>query len=163
MKQIKLIFFLLVFAVVLLPACTGGTANSGKLEVHDAWGRNSPKAAVNGAFYMTVVNNSKQDDSLLSAASEACSTVELHEMYMMENDVMGMRPVPGGSIPVAAGETVELKVGGLHVMCLDKLVEFTAGSKIQITLVFENAGEMSVTAEIRDASEGSMNMEGNGG
>ncbi len=159
MKHFKLIVLLVVFATVLMTACSSG-ADEGKLEVNGVWGRTSPMAAANGAFYLNVVNNSKNDDTLLSAASDACGVVELHEMYMKENDVMGMRPVPGGNIPVPAGQTVELKVGGMHVMCLDKQVEFTAGTEIPITLVFENAGEMSVTAEIRDTAEGNMDMEG---
>lgn len=156
MKQFKLMF-LFVFVAMLMAACTGG--GSGELEVNGVWGRTSPKAAANGAFYMNVVNNTNEDDTLLSATSEACGVVELHEMYMKENDVMGMRPVPGGTIPVAAGETVELKVGGLHVMCLDKQVEFTVGDEIPVTLTFENAGEMEVTAEIQDTAEGNMNMD----
>jgi copper(I)-binding protein len=41
-------------------------------------------------------------------------------------------------------------VGGLHVMCLDKQVDFTSGSRIPLTLFFANAGEMAVEAEIRE-------------
>ncbi|MCA9930024.1 MAG: copper chaperone PCu(A)C [Anaerolineales bacterium] len=156
----RIIFIISALLIVLLAACTGGAAETGELEVTDVWGRTSPMAAANGAFYMTVANNTGEDDALISASSDACGTTELHEMYMKENDVMGMRPVPGGSIPVPAGETVELKVGGLHVMCLDKQAEFNAGDQFEITLQFENAGEMVVTAEIRDMADGNMDMEG---
>ena len=157
MKHFKMMLLLFV-AVVLMSACSPG-GEAGELEVTDVWGRNSPKAAENGAFYMNVVNNTNEDESLLSATSEACGVVELHEMYMKENDVMGMRQVPGGSIPVAAGETVELKVGGLHVMCLGKQIDFEVGTEIPITLTFDNAGEMEIVAEIRDMAAGSMDME----
>ena len=146
--------------IVALAACSGG---SGEMEVCDVWGRTSPAAAANGAFYMKITNNTGQDDSLLSAATDVCGTVELHEMYMKENDVMGMRPVPGGSVALPDGEMVELKVGGLHVMCIGKTREFMTGDEIPITLTFAEAGTMAVTAEIRDAADmPNMNMDGDG-
>ncbi|MCP5100446.1 MAG: copper chaperone PCu(A)C [Chloroflexi bacterium] len=160
MKKIVTLPLLFLFASVLFVACTtAAPAESGNLEVNDVWGRTSPMAAANGAFYMVIENKTNTDDSLLSAATEACGTAELHEMYMKENDVMGMRPVEGGVILVPAGETVELKAGGMHVMCLDKQVDFSAGDIIPIALVFETAGEMVVEAEIRDTADSGMNME----
>ena len=153
------VFLFAVLALVLLTACGGG---SGELTVENAWGRTSPMGAENGAFYMTVVNETGADDELLSASIDACNTVELHEMYMMENDVMGMREVPGGSIPVPAGESVELKVGGLHVMCIGKTAEFTPGDTFDVTLNFAEAGEMVVTADIRDSEDMPMDMDGEG-
>lgn len=151
MKQLKLLLLvtLLLAGVV---ACSSNTAD-GKMEVVDAWGRSSPMAAQNGAFYMQVTNNTGTDDKLLSAATEACEVVELHEMYMRENDMMGMRPVPDGFIALPAGETVELKVGGLHVMCIGKIANFEVGDTYPVILQFENAGEMEITVEIRDNAD----------
>ncbi|MCA9969517.1 MAG: copper chaperone PCu(A)C [Anaerolineales bacterium] len=149
----------LLLLLLVLAACGGGA--SGEMEVSDVWGRTSPMAAANGAFYMQITNNTGQDDALMAVQTDACGTVELHEMYMRENDVMGMRPVPGGSIPLPDGETVELKVGGLHVMCLEKTREFAAGDTIQLTLQFEQAADMGVTADIRDTEDApAMDMDG---
>jgi copper(I)-binding protein len=150
---------LLVMALLLLVACTVGTDSEESMEVTDVWGRNSPAAAENGAFYMTITNNTGTDDILLSADADVCNAVELHEMYMKENDVMGMRPVPDGKISIPNGETAELKVGGLHVMCLGKTDDLTLGAEVPITLTFENAGEIVVTAAIRDEAPGGMDME----
>lgn len=158
MKRVKILLAWLAL-VMLLAAC--GSGGSGEMEVADVWGRTSPMAAANGAFYMQVTNNTGQDDKLLSASAAACGTVELHEMYMKEGDVMGMRPVTAGYIPLPKGEMVELKVGGLHVMCINKVQEFTVGAQIPITLTFEKAGTMEVTAEIRDTAEmPGMNSDG---
>ncbi|MBP6803518.1 MAG: copper chaperone PCu(A)C, partial [Chloroflexi bacterium] len=80
-----------------------------------------------------------------------------------DNGAMGMRPVEGGLISIPAGGTVELKVGGLHVMCIDKLRALETGEQIPLTLTFANAGEMVVNAEIREEameSSGSMEMGG---
>ena len=151
-----LVVILIVLASV---GCTASGGSSGEIEVENVWGRNSPKAAQNGAFYMNISNNSGEDDELLGAKADACGAVELHEMYMKENDVMGMREVPGGTIPLTDGETVELKVGGLHVMCIDKQAEFNIGDKIPLTLEFANAGEMELMVEIRESEMGGMEMD----
>ena len=133
---------------------------SDAVEVTGVWGRNSPMAAPNGAFYMVVTNGTDEDDKLLSASADICGVTELHEMYTKENNVMGMRPVPDGYITVPAGGMAELKVGGMHVMCIDKSEAFEIGQEIPITLVFENAGEMEVIAEIsEEAMEMDMDME----
>ena len=100
----------------------------------------------NAAFYMQLIG-SDTDDTLVSAASPACGMVELHESQMADG-VMSMQHLPEG-IPVPAGETVSLEPGGLHVMCMmvqDPLVE---GETVDVTLVFENTGEVEIDAEIR--------------
>ena len=150
MKRAMFLFLVLLVSV----GCATSGENAGEIEIENVWGRSSPMVAQNGAFYMIVTNNTGEDDELLAAKTDACGTVELHEMYMKENDVMGMRQVPGGTIPVPAGETVELKVGGLHVMCIDKQTAVEVGDKIPISLEFANAGEISVTAEIRESEMG---------
>ncbi len=62
--------------------------------------------------------------------------------------MMTMQPVD--SVPVPAGETVELKPGGYHVMLLDVQKELVPGDTIEVTLTFELAGEVTVTAEVRE-------------
>ncbi len=150
----KRLMMLVLFTAVALgaAACSGG--GSGALEVQDVWGRNAPAAAPNAAFYMTIVNNTGEDEQLLGASVDLCGATELHEMYDKGNDVMGMRPVPGGVIDIPAGETVELKVGGLHVMCIDKDRALEIGEEIPIKLTFANAGDRQVTAEIREGAMG---------
>jgi len=161
MKKVVFIVLAIVLLASLAACSSGGAESDGSMVVENVWGRNSPMAAPNGAFYMTITNNTGQDDSLTGAAVDVCGTVELHEMYMKEDDVMGMREVEGGAIPVPNGETVELKVGGLHVMCIGKTKEFELGEKFPITLSFANAGDIVVEAEIREeAMDGGMDMDG---
>ncbi len=146
----KKVLILLALLLVTAVACTASGGDEESITITDPWGRTSPAAAENGAFYMTLTNNSDSEDKLLSATTDACGTVELHEMYDKGDGVMGMRPVEGGTIQVPAGGSTELKPGGLHVMCMMKQVDFAAGTEIPLTLTFENAGEMEITAEIRD-------------
>jgi len=160
MKRGLKLFPLLVVLVVV--GCTASSSDSGDLEIENVWGRSSPMVAQNGAFYMTITNGSGEDEQLLSAETDACGTVELHEMYMKENDVMGMRQIPGGTISIPKGETVELKVGGMHVMCIDKQGAFEVGEIISVILNFSGAGAIEVMADIRDSEPEGMDMEEGG-
>ncbi|MCB9134357.1 MAG: copper chaperone PCu(A)C [Anaerolineales bacterium] len=142
-------WILFLFVLLTISACSSASTGP-KITVEGVWGRNSPMMATAGAFYMQIKNSGSEADKLVSASSEACGTIELHESYMMDNGAMGMRPVEGGSIEIPAGTTVELKVGGLHVMCLNKTSEFQLGDKYPLTLVFENSGEMTVEVSIQE-------------
>lgn len=134
----------LVLALGVLAASCGG---SGGIEVSDQWGRTSPMAAANGAFYLTL-DNGGEADTLVAASTDACGTVELHTTVMTDG-VMKMQMVEGG-IDIPADGSVRLEPGGLHIMCIDKQVDFVAGQKIELTLDFANADSKTIEVEIRD-------------
>ena len=104
-----------------------------------------PGAKVGGGF-MTIVNHGKTGDRLVSASCDCAGQVQLHEMTM-ENDVMKMREKKDG-IAIPAGETVELKHGGLHVMFLDVKSPFMENEMFKATLNFEKAGKVEVEFEV---------------
>jgi copper(I)-binding protein len=66
----------------------------------------------------------------------------------MGGGMMTMKPVT--SIEIPAGETVELKPGGYHIMLLDVKKVLAVGDTIEVTLTFEKAGEVQATAEVRE-------------
>ena len=134
-----------VLLMLLVAACGGGA----DIEVSDVWGRPSPAAASNGAFYMVISSNADVADHLVEASSDACRFTELHES-MMSDGVMSMSPVGPAGIEIPAGGEAVLEVGGLHVMCIDKQADFVEGDSYEITLEFENAGEIVVEAEIKE-------------
>ena len=146
----KPILVLLSVMLLGLVGCASPTPAAPKITIEGAWGRSSPMIAQAGAFYMVVRNTGPVADKLTAAKSGSCGTVELHESYMMPNGVMGMRMVTGGTIDVPANGQVELKVGGLHIMCIEKKVDLKAGVKIPLTLVFEKNGQMNVEVEIKE-------------
>ncbi len=137
----------LVLLIGVVAAACGGSA--GGIEVTDVWGRPSPSAATNAAFYMNITNGGDAPDQLVGASSPACSVTELHEMYMKDGGVMGMRPVQGGAVEIAPGATVEFKPGGLHVMCIGITEELKPGTTVPLTLTFEQAGDLQLEVEIR--------------
>ncbi len=129
------------------PALTGDA-----LRVENAWARPSPMAAGNGAVYLVIVNPTDQADRLVAADSSAAENVELHET-VNDGGVMRMEPRPEG-FPVDPKSIVELKPGGKHIMLLGLKAPLEVGQEIQVTLTFEKAGEISVTAPVKEMGEG---------
>ena len=100
-----------------------------------------PGQPVAGGF-LKLTNKGTADDKLISASSPKSGRVELHEMAM-KGDVMEMRALDGG-IAIAAGTTVELTPGGLHVMFFDISGAFKDGDMVPVTLTFEKAGTVEL-------------------
>ncbi|MEM7530946.1 MAG: copper chaperone PCu(A)C [Chloroflexota bacterium] len=99
-----------------------------------------------GSVWLFIMNGTDTDDMLLGGEIPGCGVVEIHNMFM-ENDVMIMRQVEDG-LPIPAGEIVELKQGGLHIMCINKEGPLEAGTDIEFVLQFENAGAVNVSGTV---------------
>ncbi|MBY5973429.1 copper chaperone PCu(A)C [Ferrimonas balearica] len=104
-----------------------------------------PNAPVGGGF-LTITNTGDNDDRLVGAESPLAGHMEVHEMAM-EGDVMRMRELADGLV-IPAGETVELKPGGYHLMLMDLQAPLVEGETATITLIFENAGRVEVPLAI---------------
>jgi copper(I)-binding protein len=132
--------------IVLAAALTGCSFTRDGIQVKNAWVRAGQTGSTAGAFAL-IENQGEQNDRLLGAECAVARAVEIHETTM-EGDIMRMRPVE--SIDIPAGEQVELKPGGYHIMLIDLQRDLKVGEKITLTLVFENAGKVSVDAEVRE-------------
>ena len=66
---------------------------------------------------------------------------------MSSGGMMGMQKVDRVEVP--AGGKLELKPGSYHIMLIGLNQELKVGDKIDITLKFEKAGDVKVTAEVR--------------
>lgn len=147
----KRMWWLMLVGVIVLAACAPA-ASGPKISVEALWGRTSPKVADAGAFYLVIKNTGTAADKLIGVKADACGMAELHETVDKGGGMMEMQPIAGQAIEIPAGGTVELKPGGMHVMCMMKKVDFTAGTKLPVTLVFEKSGEMKLEAEIKDSA-----------
>lgn len=146
MKRVTLL--MLIVLTVLLAGCD--SQRSGTILVEEVWTRPTPQGAQNTAFYMSIENGTDQDDALTGVTSGFCQAVELHQSFVDEEGVMEMRPLEGGRIPLPAGEEVELEPGSVHAMCLQIAEPLQEGDRVVLTLQFENAPDIRVTAEVRE-------------
>ena len=119
----------------------------GELDVSAPWSRAIPPAAPVAAGYLSIHNRGSHDDRLVEVRSTAAARVEIHELRH-EDGMARMRQLPDG-LPLPAGDTVELRPGGYHLMFITPGEGFVAGSQVDATLVFERAGELAVQFEVR--------------
>lgn len=132
----------------------------GPITVEQPWSRASPGAAPNGAAYMTL-RTTGGADRLVAVESPAAQRAELHTLEMA-GTVMRMRPVD--AIDVPAGGAVTLQPGGLHVMLMGLDKPLVEGETLPLTLVFEDAGRVAVSAQILGVgARGPGGQSGHGG
>lgn len=115
--------------------------------VHDAWTRESPMVDLAGAVFMVIDNTTTQDDALIGASSPAATAVELHQSAMADDGQISMTPVE--SVPVPAGGTAVLEPGGYHVMLIGLVDPLEVGASIDVTLTFEHASPLTVSALVQ--------------
>jgi len=114
--------------------------------VSDPWARASVTAT--GAAYLTLENAGEADDALVAVRSNVAEKAEIHDMTM-DGMVMRMRKLERLALP--AGETVRLAPGGLHIMLIRLHGPLAEGDAVPLTLVFETAGEIEVSAAVQKA------------
>ena len=116
----------------------------GSITIGHPYARATAAGQPTGGGFMKLVNGGAAD-RLLSASAEVSKSVEIHEMKM-EGDVMKMRQVDG--LALQAGQTVELKPGGYHVMFIGLKAPLKAGESFPVRLKFEKAGEVTVDVKV---------------
>ena len=134
----------------------GAAAQTGQIEVKDAWARATPGKAENGAAYLTI--ETPAADKLVAVSSPAAKKTGLHTMTT-EGGIMKMRPLD--RIEVPANQPVTLKPGGIHIMLQGLNEPLQAGKSFPLTLTFEKAGQRQVEVAVEKA--GAMGPEGHAG
>ncbi len=141
---------LLSALILLLAACGGGDANepaAGGITIEEAWARPPAMAGGNGAAYFLLSNDGAVADRLIGVASPL-AMAEMHESVMADDGTMAMNPVDGVDLP--AGETVAFERGGLHIMFMGVAEPPAVGDTVQLTLTFQNAGEITIDVPVRE-------------
>jgi len=98
-----------------------------------------------GVAYLAITNHGKSPDSLIAASSPAAARVEIHESRIVDG-VARMRPLT--QVAIAAGATVKIEPGGIHLMLVDLKSPLTAGKPVPLTLEFRGAGRITVNLSV---------------
>lgn len=137
----------LVGILVFLSSQMTAYGQEGEIVITDEWARPVLIAGRPGGAYLIIQNNGSDADKLVSAEASIAARVEIHE-HTMTDGVMRMSEVEGG-IEIPAGEKVELKPGGYHVMMFETDGTYAPGDTIDLKLTFEKAGVIEKTLEIK--------------
>lgn len=128
-------------AATMTMAAAPGPVTFGKLTIEDQWVRVTANTVT--AAYM-VIKNSGEADTLIKATSPISSNVQLHEV-VSDGSTSKMQEKVGG-FPVPANGEVTLRPGAYHIMMMDLKEPLTEGQVISITLTFEKAGDVTISA-----------------
>lgn len=112
------------------------TQTAQPVKVERAWIRARLPGQDASAGYMTLTNAGSAARKLVAASTSAAGSTELHQMSM-DGDVMRMRAVDAIDLP--AGQTVELKPGGFHLMLMKLKTPLAKNTSVPLTLTFEDA------------------------
>ena len=139
--------FITGFAATLLMATS---AFAEGLMVKDPYARAARPNAPTGAAFMTLMNHSDQDITLIGVSSDVAKRVELHTHIENGEGVMQMSEIEG-SITIPAGEMHMMKRGGDHVMMMGLTQSLVDGETFSVTFEFENGAEMVVEIPVDNA------------
>ena len=145
-------------AMIVLSTLNLTAADSDRFTFSDVQLRASTAGMPSSAAYLKIINNGVSDDRLIAAKAAIAQRVEIHSMEM-DNGVMRMRAVDGG-LAIAAGGSVTLAPGGLHIMLMGLTTDLAPDTKHEIILVFEKAGDVKLTGTAKRPADIMMNMPG---
>ena len=121
---------------------------AGKVELHETTAAMTDGTGMTGT---TAMNGSGMtDDTGMTTTSMMTDGTGMTGTTMAGSGMMQMKPVD--RVPVPAGETAALKPGGYHIMLLELPEPLEVGATFELTLTFEEAGEIVVTATVRDTA-----------
>ena len=115
-------------------------------KVTSEWAR--PAASgTNTAAYFELQNGLSTADTLLNVYSTIAEGVQIHESFMADDGLAGMRH--HGQVSVPSGSSVALEPGGIHVMFLQLKEDLAIGDSIQVDLEFKHQGIRTLTIPIK--------------
>jgi hypothetical protein len=135
----------LLLACLALLGALRAHAQSPALSAQDAWIRATPGVDV-AAAYLTLHNGGTQPVVVIGVRSPAAAQAMIHESSLV-NGQSTMRARE--HLRIAAGETLRLAPGALHIMLHGLTRTLAPEDEIPLVLLLEGGGTLSVTARVR--------------
>lgn len=114
--------------------------------IEHGWIRLLPGGMPMHAGFGTVENRCAKPATIVSVASSAYGSIELHETTRVDG-VSRMRQLH--QLPVAAKGNAVLQPGGLHLMLFDPAKPITAGEQVELRFTLADGREITASFEAR--------------
>ena len=147
LKSAKVVAVLLALGWAGFAIYLGTLADYDRIVIEDAYVRVTSSAARSGAAFMVIRNNTQNDDRLIAVSADIARVAELQDNIEGANGVIAMRRIENG-IDLPAGGVIVLDRGGAHVMLLGLRHSLEQGDKVNLTLFFETAGEITQKMQV---------------
>lgn len=118
--------------------------------VTDAWIRASD-GSMTGIFG-DITNSSSVDVTIVSATNSASSMTELHEMTMVDGEMVMQEKAGGVVLP--ADSTTVLEPGGDHIMAMGMTAPVTAGEEVEVSLTLSTGETVTFMAVAKESAAG---------
>lgn len=115
------------------------------ISVTDPWCRPTPNGAKVAGCYVTLTSGT--NDVLTGLTTDLAEMPQIHEMKH-EDGMMKMGELKDG-LPLPAGQKVELKPGGNHVMLMGLKAPLVEGQIAKMTLNFKSGETLPVEFVVR--------------
>ncbi len=135
-----------VLALALLAAAPPLLAGGGDVVIKDAWSRASIGTSRPGVAYMTLRNEGTEPVVVTGLRTDLAMIPMIHATTTDAQGVTRMAHIE--EVAIAAGESVALAPGGLHVMLMDLQRPMVEGESYTLSLVFADGAEASVEVPI---------------
>jgi len=133
------------FALFLACALVAASSWAADLTVSGAWIRQLPAGAPAGGYF-TLHNHGSRATELVGASSPDYAMVMLHKT--VENG--GTSTMVGvDSIELPAGGAISFSPGGYHLMLMHAKRRFELGSRVPVTLRFDDGRTLDADFEVR--------------
>ncbi|MGH8054056.1 MAG: copper chaperone PCu(A)C [Stenotrophomonas sp.] len=141
------------FMCVLLALCafevSAQTSAPACVTLEQGWVRLPPVAMPMAAGYARIRNDCRNEVVVIGAGSRAFAEVSLHETTLVQG-ISRMREIE--RLPIAAGASVELKPGGLHLMLMRPEVQLKDGAQLPLRLSLEDGRKIDGMLQVRGAA-----------
>ena len=125
------------------PVLAGGDA----VVIEGAWSRASIGTSRPGVAYMTLQNTGDAPVTVTGLRTELAMMPMIHTSTTDAQGVNRMSHLE--QVEIAAGETVALEPGGLHVMLMDLQRPMIEGESFTLSLILADGEEITVEVPIR--------------
>ena len=124
------------------------------LKFENGWARLAPPVSGMTAGYFKLTNTSKKDVTIVGAETDVSKKAEIHDMKM-EKGAMSMFHLP--DLLIKAGESVELRPGGKHLMIMGLNKPLKEGQQVNVTLKLADGSSHSTALPVmRKAGKSAM-------
>jgi copper(I)-binding protein len=131
--------------IIVLACSLYAVISFAHIEVSDAYVRGLPPGQPNTAAFMTVLNDTTDDMTLVGVNTKVAATAEMHR-HSHANGVMQMRQV--NAIDIKSGEKFEFSPGGYHIMLIGLYKPLRHGDSVELELNFASGATVMLTTVV---------------
>lgn len=158
---------LLAAGLLFLPVCfadaaqtvqvlDGKTASAEISKINDSitvdsgWVRASMPGAGNSVAFLTVKNNSSQEQTIVGVQCQVAKFCELHQ-HTHSDGQMRMEKVEQLQVP--ANSTLALSSGGYHIMLLELLEPLKPGAEVKLVLLLADQSTYAFSLPVKSVHD----------